>query len=71
MIVIHRTYDIQHARILVSFLQANGVDAILLDDATASVMPFVTKGVRIAVEEGMEDQALRLIEEQGVDVKDV
>lgn len=55
MKVIQRTHDITRAQIIVGFLQANGVDARLLDGETSQIIP-VVGGVRIAVP---EDQAAR------------
>lgn len=60
MKVIMRTHNQQEAKIIVSFLQAHDIDAALLDGATNSVLP-ITGGVRIAVPEEQEDEALTLI----------
>jgi len=60
MKVIKRTHNQQEAKIIVGFLQANGVDAELLDGAINSVLP-MPGGVRIAVPEDQEPKALSLL----------
>ncbi|MEO0399104.1 MAG: DUF2007 domain-containing protein [Pseudomonadota bacterium] len=65
MKVIHRTHDITAARIMVSYLQANGVEAQLLDAETSTLIPIVG-GVRIAIDPEQEPIATRLLEEKGV-----
>ena len=61
MKVIKRTHNQQEAKIIVGFLQANGIDAELLDAAINSVLPLVAGGVRIAVPEDQEPKALSLL----------
>lgn len=61
MKVIKRTHNQQEAKIIVGFLQANGIDAELLDGAINSVLPLVAGGVRIAVPEEQEPKALSLL----------
>ena len=61
MKVIKRTHNQQEAKIIVSYLVANGVEAQLLDGAVNSVLP-VVGGVRIAVPEDQEPKALSLLE---------
>ncbi|MHA7870833.1 MAG: putative signal transducing protein [Hyphococcus sp.] len=61
MKVIKRTHNQQEAKIIVGFLQANGVDAELLDGAINSVLPIMPGGVRIAVPEDQEPKALSLL----------
>ena len=63
MVVIERTHNIVRARVIVSFLQANGVDALLLDAEMATTAPIVGGGVRIAVPDDEENQAKRLLAE--------
>ena len=63
MIVIKRTHNQQEAKIIVSFLQANGVDAKLLDGAINSVLPVAPGGVRVAVPDDQEPKALSLLRE--------
>ncbi|MEM6415911.1 MAG: hypothetical protein AAF720_14780 [Pseudomonadota bacterium] len=65
MKVIHRTHDLTAARVMVSYLQANGVVAELLDAATTSILPTVG-GVRIAIDPEQEPIATRLLKEKGV-----
>jgi putative signal transducing protein len=60
MKVIKRTHNQQEAKIIVGFLQANGVDAELLDGAINSVLP-MPGGVRIAVPNDQEPKALLLL----------
>lgn len=60
MKVIKRTHNQQEAKIIVGYLQANGVDAELLDGAINSVLP-MPGGVRIAVPEDQEPKALSLL----------
>lgn len=60
MKVIKRTHNQQEAKIIVGYLQANGVDAELLDGAINSVLP-MPGGVRIAVPDGQEPKALSLL----------
>lgn len=60
MKVIKRTHNQQEAKIIVGFLQANGVEAELLDGAINSVLP-MPGGVRIAVPEDQEPKALSLL----------
>ncbi len=62
MKVIQRTHDINRAQIIVGFLQANGVDARLLDGETSRIFP-VIGGVRIAVPEEQEAKAKSLLAE--------
>lgn len=62
MKVIKRIRDQQEAKIIVSFLNANGIAAELLDGAMNSVLPVLPRGVRIAVPEDQEQSALALIE---------
>ena len=62
MKVIQRTHDITRAQIIVGFLQANGVDARLLDGETSRIIP-VVGGVRIAVPEEQEARAKSLLAE--------
>lgn len=61
MKVIKRTTNQQEAKIIVSFLQANDIDAELLDGAINSLLP-MPGGVRIAVPENQEAEALSLLE---------
>ncbi len=61
MKVIKRTHNQQEAKIIVGFLQANGVEAELLDGAINSVLPIVAGGVRIAVPDDQEPKALSLL----------
>ena len=61
MKVIKRTHNQQEAKIIVGFLQANGIDAELLDGAINSVLPIVAGGVRIAVPEEQEPKAMSLL----------
>ena len=63
MKVIKRTHALQQAKIIVGYLQSHGVDAELLDAAMTSVLPVVPGGVRIAVPDEQEAEALRLIAE--------
>lgn len=63
MKTIKRTHNQQEAKIIVSFLNANGIDAELLDGHINAVLPVVPGGVRIAVPDDQEDQARRLLEE--------
>ena len=60
MKVIKRTHNQQEAKIIIGFLQANGIDAELLDGAINSVLP-MPGGVRIAVPEEQEPKALSLL----------
>lgn len=61
MKVIKRTHNQQEAKIIVSFLNAHGVEAELLDGNINSVLPIVPGGVRIAVPDDQEPEAMRLI----------
>lgn len=63
MKVIKRTHNQQEAKIIVSFLNAHGVNAELLDGNINSVLPIVPGGVRIAVPDDEEAQALRILAE--------
>jgi len=61
MKVIKRTHNQQEAKIITGFLNAHGIDAELLDAAINSVLPIVTGGVRIAVPDDQEAEALTLL----------
>ena len=61
MKVIKRTHNQQEAKIIVSFLQAHDIDAELLDGAINSVLPLLPGGVRIAVPDEQETEALTLL----------
>lgn len=63
MAIIERTHNIVRAQVVVSFLQAQGLNARLLDAETTTMIPFVTGGVRIAVPDDEENQARRLLNE--------
>ena len=65
MKVIKRTHNQQEAKIIIGFLQSNGIDAELLDGAINSVLPIVTGGVRIAVPDEQEAKARSLLAEAG------
>ncbi|MEM1396661.1 MAG: DUF2007 domain-containing protein [Pseudomonadota bacterium] len=67
MKVILRTHDVQHARIIVGYLVANGVDARLFDAEMATMVPFSTLGVRIAVDSEQVPKAMALLKEKGID----
>ncbi|MEM9015006.1 MAG: DUF2007 domain-containing protein [Pseudomonadota bacterium] len=60
MKVIKRIRNPQEADIIISYLNAHGVDAELLDGAINSVLP-MPGGVRIAVPDEQEAEALRLL----------
>ncbi len=61
MKVIKRTHNHQEAQIIVAFLNSNGVDAELYDDAINSVLP-MPGGVRITVPDDQAPKALSLLE---------
>ncbi len=61
MKVIKRTHQQQEAKIIVGFLNAHGVDAELLDGHINSVLPVLPGGVRIAVPDDQEQEAMRLL----------
>lgn len=61
MKVIKRTRNQQEANIIVGFLNSHGIDAELLDGATHSVLPVMPGGVRIAVPDDQEAEALTLL----------
>ncbi len=61
MKVIKRTHQQQEAKIIVGFLNAHGVEAELLDGHINSVLPVLPGGVRIAVPDDQEQDALRLL----------
>lgn len=61
MKVIKRTHNQQEAKIIVSFLQAHDIDAELLDGAINSVLPVLPGGVRIAVPDEQEEEAITLL----------
>jgi len=61
MKIIKRTHALQEAKIIVGFLNAHGVNAELLDGAINSVLPIVAGGVRIAVPDEQEEEALTLL----------
>lgn len=61
MKVIKRTHQQQEAKIIVGFLNAHGVEAELLDGHINSVLPVLPGGVRIAVPDDQEQEALRLL----------
>ncbi len=58
MKVIKRTRNQMEATIIVDFLNAHGVEAELLDGHINSVLPV---GVRIAVPDDQEPEAMRLL----------
>ena len=60
MKVIKRMHNQQEARIIVGFLRAHDIDAELLDGAINSVLP-MPGGVRIAVPDDQQDEALTLL----------
>ena len=60
MKVIKRTHNQQEAKIIVGFLNSHGIDAELLDGAMNSVLP-IAGGVRIAVPDAQEDEAMTLL----------
>lgn len=68
MIIIHRTYDLQQAQIMVSFLRANDINATLLDAEMASTLPLASRGVRIAVDDDQASGARQLLREKGVEL---
>ena len=70
MKVIHRTYDVQTAKIIVGFLTANNIDAWLLDSETSTTLPIVSGGVRIAVDDDQADRAISLLNERGANLGD-
>ena len=61
MKVIKRTHNQQEAKIIVGFLNAQGIDAALLDGEINAVLPVVPGGVRIAVPEEQEAEARTLL----------
>lgn len=61
MKVIKRTHNQQEAKIIVSYLNAHGVEAEILDGAINSVLPVIPGGVRIVVPEDQEPKALSLL----------
>jgi len=61
MKVIKRTHQQQEAKIIVGFLNAHGVEAELLDGHINSVLPILPGGVRIAVPDDQEQEAMRLL----------
>lgn len=61
MKVIKRTHQQQEAKIIVAFLNAHGVEAELLDGHINSVLPVMPGGVRIAVPDDQEHEAMRLL----------
>jgi len=61
MKIIKRTHNQQEAKIIVSFLNAHDIDAELLDGAINSVLPILPGGVRIAVPDAQESEALTLL----------
>ena len=61
MKVIKRTHNQQEAKIIVSFLNAHGVEADLLDGNINAVLPIIPGGVRIAVPDDQEHEAMRLL----------
>lgn len=65
MKVIKRTRNQQEANIIVGFLNAHGIDAELLDGAIHSVLPVLPGGVRIAVPDAQEVEALTLLNNVG------
>lgn len=64
MKVIKRTRNQQEANIIVGFLNSHGIDAELLDGAVNSVLPVLPGGVRIAVPDHQESEALALLAEK-------
>lgn len=66
MHILERTHNIVKARVIVSFLQAAGIDALLLDGETTTVLP-VVGGVRIAVPKEQKVTAERLINEAEIE----
>ncbi len=70
MKVILRTYDVQTARIMVGYLQAHGIDARLLDAEMATMAPFTTRGVRLAVDDAQAQKAAALLRDKGVEIQD-
>lgn len=62
MKTIKRIKDQQEAKIIISYLRANGIDAEILDGAINSVLPVMPGGVRIAVPEHQESEAIGLLE---------
>lgn len=61
MKVIKRTHQQQEAKIIVGFLNAHGVEAELLDGHINTLLPILPGGVRIAVPDDQEQDALRLL----------
>ena len=61
MKVIKRTHNQQEAKIIVGFLNAHDVDAELYDGAINSMYPIAPGGVRIAVPDHQEAEALTLL----------
>lgn len=61
MVIIERTHDFIQARVIVSFLNAHGVHAQLLDVEAYTMIPLAPLGVRIAVPDDEENQARRLL----------
>lgn len=60
MKTIKRTHNQQEAKIIVGFLNSHGIDAELLDGAINSMLP-MPGGVRIAVPDNQESEALTLL----------
>ncbi len=66
MHILQRTHNIVKARVIVSYLQAAGVDALLLDSEATMTLP-VVGGVRIAVPREQKVRAERLINEAEIE----
>jgi len=66
MKIIKRTHNQEEAKIIVSFLRAHDIDAELLDGAINSVLP-MPGGVRVAVPDDQEQEALTLLNNAGSD----
>lgn len=61
MKVIKSTHNLEEAKIIASFLNAHGVDAELLDANFNSMLSVLPDGIRIAVPEQQEAEAMRLL----------
>ncbi|MEL7489555.1 MAG: DUF2007 domain-containing protein [Pseudomonadota bacterium] len=63
MKILERTHNLVRARVIVSYLQAADIDAVLLDAEMGAMLPVAGGGVRIAVPEEQAYRARLLLEE--------
>ena len=69
MIILKRTYHHFQGQVIVSFLRANDIDAVLLDAQMSLALLGAVGGVRIGVPDGQEARAHQLLDEHEANLR--